>query len=99
MHTSTKPPVEVTTQYATTVKELSDAWAFVMHKVDMVGPDPTILIKPVWTCWHESTEEAESDNPEDHKMSRHFEVVVSGMEHEEETAAAPPAAEAPGAES
>lgn len=63
----TRSPVEVTTRFATTVHELSDAWAFVMDKIDQVGPDPSIAINPVWR--HNG----------DGLDPRHFEVAISGM--------------------
>lgn len=61
-------PVEVTTRYATTVPDLTAAWTFVMDRVDRVGPDPLITIKPQWTF--SDTEDGET---------RRFEVVVDGM--------------------
>jgi len=59
----TPDPVEVTTRYATSVDDLPSAWAFVMEKIDHVGPAPSIEIQPYW--------ELEDD-------SRRFSVVVSG---------------------
>jgi hypothetical protein len=69
-------PVEVTKSYAATVESLADAWEFVMDRVDSVGPDPTIAIKPMW-----SYTLIDDDNPIE---SRAFEVLVSGMEEEDE---------------
>lgn len=66
-------PVEVTTQYATTVDELHDAWAFVMAHVDKVGPNPSIKISPIWSYGVIDMDHDESDAP------RRFEVAVSGM--------------------
>ena len=68
---STRTPVEITTRYATTVDDLPAAWAFVMDKLDAVGPDPSVNIGPVWVISSDS-----DDTP------RHFEVVVSGMVEE-----------------
>jgi predicted membrane-bound spermidine synthase len=59
-------PVERTIKYATTVPALGEAWTFVMGHLDEVGPDPSIEIRPMWTC---------SDDDE----TRRFEVAVSGM--------------------
>jgi hypothetical protein len=70
-------PVEVTTRYATTVDELSEAWAFVMHRLDEVGPDPSVHITPVWTF---SVHDMDSDAQE---PPRQFSVVVEGMVPEE----------------
>lgn len=70
----TRTPVEVTTKYATTVDDLSGAWAFVMDRLDQVGPDPTIRIGPVWTI---SANDVDLD-----PSPRHFEVVVEGMVEE-----------------
>lgn len=66
-------PVEVTTRYATTVSDLAGAWAFVMARVDLVGPEPRITISPVWL--HHNQDDDERCTPE-------FEVVVEGMVHE-----------------
>lgn len=71
----TRSPVEVTTRYATTVDDLPAAWAFVMAKVDQVGPDPSVEISPVWTI---SVHEMDHDEPAG-GYPRHFSVVVSGM--------------------
>ena len=68
-------PVEVTTRYATSVPDLTAAWAFVMGRLDSVGPDPQVSINPIWTI--------SADLPEDEEPPRRFEVVVSGMVHEE----------------
>lgn len=68
-------PVEVTTRYATSVPDLTAAWAFVMARLDTVGPDPQVRIVPVWTVT--------SDLPDDEEPPRHFSVVVEGMVHEE----------------
>ena len=62
-------PVERTLRYATSVVDLTAAWAFVMEYVDKVGDAPTIEINPFWSS---------SDDFE----GRKFIVVVSGMEHE-----------------
>jgi hypothetical protein len=66
-----KAVVEVTTRYATSVDTLADAWAFIMARLDSVGPDPTIRISPCWTI---SMGDSNDDVP-----PRHFEVVVEGM--------------------
>lgn len=60
-------PVEMTLKYATTVRGLAAAWEFVMAHVDEVGPDPQILISPIWSA-----------NDDDFRH-RSFEVSVSGM--------------------
>jgi hypothetical protein len=72
-------PIEVTTRYATSVNELTDAWAFVMDRLDRVGPDPSVTIKPIWTI---SVRDVDTDD-EDQEWPRRFEVVVEGMVHEE----------------
>jgi hypothetical protein len=69
-------PVEVTTRYVTSVPTLAEAWAFVMDRVDRVGPDPTIEIKPVWIYSMSSVTEGTDES------ERRFEVVVSGMVEE-----------------
>jgi hypothetical protein len=64
-------PIEVTTRYATSVPDLPTAWAFVMARIDAVGPAPSVRISPVWVI---------SDDPDDHGF--HFTVVVDGMVEE-----------------
>lgn len=59
--------VEVTTRYATTVDSLTEAWAFVMERLDSVGPDPRIEITPEWVY-----SDAEDG-------TRRFSVMVDGM--------------------
>lgn len=68
---SSKDPVEVTTRYATTVEDLAAAWAFIMERLDSVGPDPQIKITPVWVI----TPDLDEDEP----PPRRFSVVVEGM--------------------
>lgn len=64
-------PIEVTTRHVTTVNDLAGAWAFVMARLEHVGPDPEVHITPVWVIGDDDTN------------ARHFEVVVSGMVEEE----------------
>lgn len=66
----TLSPVERTIRYASSVKDLSAAWAFVMEYVDRCGPSPSIEIVPSWSS-------------EDDFETTRFTVVVSGMEHDE----------------
>lgn len=70
----TRTPVEKTVRYATTVEDLAGAWAFVMEKLEQVGPDPSVEISPVWTF--------SVSGPDDETPPRHFSVVVSGMVEE-----------------
>lgn len=71
-------PIEVTTRYATSVDTLTEAWTFVMARVDRVGPEPSIKITPVTSyAWHDM-------GNDDAEPRRFFEVVVSGMVHEED---------------
>lgn len=67
----TLDPIEVTTRYATRVATLADAWAFVMERVDLVGPDPRIEITPSWIIYADPTDERDG--------VRVFSVVVDGM--------------------
>lgn len=71
-------PVEVTTRYATSVDTLAEAWAFVMERLDRVGPDPRITITP---CWVISVRDMDADD-EGWEYPRRFEVVVEGMVRE-----------------
>lgn len=70
-------PIEVTTRYATTVDDLAAAWAFVMDRLDHVGPDPKVEISPAWTI-----SVHDMDAYEDRPYPRRFSVVVSGMVRE-----------------
>jgi hypothetical protein len=70
------PPVEVTTRYATTVDDLSAAWAFVMKTLEEVGPDPSVEISPIWLRPFDFA--GDDDEP----WPRQFSVVVSGMVEE-----------------
>lgn len=67
--------VEITTRYATTVDDLSSAWAFVMDRLDRAGDNPSITISPIWTY-------NVSDIDSDQTPPRRFEVVVEGMVEE-----------------
>lgn len=69
-------PVEVTTRYVTTTDDLQSAWAFVMDRLDLVGPDPTVQIKPLWIV---SVADMDRDVE---RPPRQFEVVVEGMVEE-----------------
>lgn len=70
-------PIEVTTRYATTVDDLGAAWAFVMDKLDHVGPDPEVKISPLWIMSVRDMDREDMDRP-----PRQFSVVVSGMVEE-----------------
>lgn len=63
----TTNPVEITTRYVTTVADISGAWAFVMERVDRVGPRPRIQISPITIFNHDGDEQ------------HFFEVTVEGM--------------------
>lgn len=67
-------PIEQTVKLATTVDDLASAWAFVMTRIDDLGPDPRITISPIWA--YNVTDLAAEQNP-----PRQFEVTVSGMVH------------------
>lgn len=71
--------VEVTTRYATTVETLPEAWAFVMERVDQVGPRPSIAIRPYTVI---SIGDALSGRAGEESPAEAFEVVVSGMVEE-----------------
>lgn len=75
---TTLSPIEVTTRYASTVADLPAAWAFIMERVDSAGPNPRITISPIFTIHEDGVD---YDPP-----PRHFEVVVEGMQHEDERA-------------
>lgn len=40
---------ELTRRYARNTPDLVSAWRFVMAHLDLVGPDPSISITPVWS--------------------------------------------------
>lgn len=67
MRITDRGQVEVTSRYVTIVDDLTAAWAFVMSRIDSVGPDPSVEIRPRW---------AFLDSEED---VRYFEVIVEGM--------------------
>lgn len=73
--------VEVTTKYATTVNDLPSAWAFVMERLDSVGPDPRVIISPIWVM-DIPTMQAGLDGEDVPPSPRQFEVVVEGMVEE-----------------
>lgn len=58
---------ERTVKYATCVPDLPAAWTFVMSHIQEVGPDPSIVISPIWSYG------------DDNFNHRTFEVAVSGM--------------------
>lgn len=60
-------PTEVTTKFAATVDDLTDAWEFVMKHLESVGSAPEIHITPFWSS-------------DDDFEKVYFEVWVSGME-------------------
>jgi hypothetical protein len=74
MSETVEPPIEVTTRYATTVGYLSAAWAFVMDRLDSVGPDPSIHITPLWSYSVQDMDRVDAPEP-----PRQFSVVVEGM--------------------
>lgn len=78
--TSTQP-VEVTTRFVTTVDHLADAWAFVMDRIDQVGSDPTVHIKPIWVYGVGDMIDG-LDGADVSRPSRQFEIVVEGMVEE-----------------
>lgn len=75
-------PIEVTTKYVTTVHTLQEAWAFVMDRLQLVGPDPHVIIKPIWRQPVGVAQLIEQGD-EGLEWTRVFEVVVSGMTKEE----------------
>lgn len=74
---STRTPVEVTTRYATSVDDMTAAWAFVMARLDTVGPAPSVTIRPVWIFPVAQMIDA-LDGGDDDGGHRQFEVVVEG---------------------
>ena len=80
MITGQLSPTEKTTRYAATVEDMTAAWRFVMDKLDHVGPDPVVEIKPMWFYSNSGPGSIDDDEAEG---TRHFEVVVSGMIEED----------------
>jgi len=72
--------VEVSIQYETVVDDLAEAWAFIMSRIEKVGPDPSVHIHPakegpppmLQMFFNGQVEEAE----------RKFHVVVEGSQKE-----------------
>lgn len=75
---SANSPVEITTKYVTNVDDLSAAWAFVMERLESVGPDPYIEIKPFWIVSVGDAIDA-LDGGDEPEPPREFSVIVSGM--------------------
>jgi len=78
--------VEVSTKYVTTVADLPEAWEFIMDRLDQVGPDPHVVISPVWTKpWEEIKPSTEHQHESVGDWPRHFEVVVEGTVEEDKS--------------
>lgn len=60
--------VEKTTRLTVVVNDLAAAWAFIMARLDEVGPNPSVQIHPMWVY-----------SGTDDEGTRKFEVTVSGM--------------------
>lgn len=65
--------VERTVTFATVVDDLSEAWAFIMARLDGLGLSPSMTISPLW------------EYGEGEESVRRFEVSVSGMVEEAAT--------------
>lgn len=72
-------PVEVTTKYATTVDDLSAAWAFVMEHLDCVGDHPHIEIRPISSIGVADMLDGLEGREAGDGWKQQFEVVVEGM--------------------
>lgn len=72
-------PVEVTTRYVSTVDDLPAAWAFVMARLDSVGPDPSVSIRPIRIVDVAEMHDAFDGHETTSGWTRQFEVVVEGM--------------------
>lgn len=76
--------VEVSIRYETVADDLTEAWAFIMDKIEAVGPDPSVHIHPA------------ADGPppilvalmgaEQPPSTRRFHVVVEGSSQEKRPA-------------
>lgn len=76
-------PVEVTTRYVTSVDTLPEAWAFVMERIDVVGPEPQVHITPRHIMPVGAMIDAlEGADDSEERWTTCFEVVVSGMVEE-----------------
>lgn len=74
-------PIEKTTRYATTVDTLTEAWAFLLDRIDAIGPDPSVTIRPISTIGVADMA-AGLEGSDDGAWVRRFEVVVEGMVRE-----------------
>lgn len=79
-------PVEVTTRYVTSVPDLASAWAFVMTRLELVGPEPHIEIKPLHRAPLPVSDLVQYGD-EGLTWELVFEVVVGGMVREAEESA------------
>jgi hypothetical protein len=68
--------IERFVRYSTRVRELPEAWSFVMTHIDHVGGAPGVEISPTWGHYDGIPEEGSYIEPADPPLW--FEVSVSG---------------------
>lgn len=76
MNDITEKYVEVTLRFDTVVDDLSEAWAFIMSRIERVGPDPEVHILPVKDGPPPMLQMVVKGSVED--IPRKFHVVVCG---------------------
>lgn len=76
--------VEVTIQYETVVDDLTEAWAFIMSRIEKVGPDPSVHIHPAKQGPPPMLQMIMQGSV-DEDMPRKFHVVVEGQQREPRT--------------
>jgi len=72
--------VEVTIQYETVVDDLTEAWAFIMSRIEKVGPDPSVHIHPAKEGPPPIMAAIMGQTPQ--PATRRFHVVVEGSQQE-----------------
>lgn len=80
MQETTEKYVEVTIQYETVVDDLAEAWAFIMSRIEKVGPDPSVHIHPAKQGPPPMLQMIMQGQVED--SPRKFHVVVEGQQRE-----------------
>lgn len=75
--------VEVTLQFETVVDDLTEAWAFIMDRIERVGPDPSVHIHPAKEGPPPMIQMLV--NGEVREATRKFHVVVEGTAREKRT--------------
>lgn len=80
MQETTEKYVEHTQQFETVVDDLAEAWAFIMSRIERVGPDPSVHIHPAKNAPPPMLQMLMQGHVEE--SERKFHVVVEGTQRE-----------------